>query len=216
MKLKLQARGNLHEGVHYGFEYHMLNKQGEAITPPIQCKDFITDIFWTEQTGKPISIYGFSWKPGQLKKSEFYSVAVKYNNQDMKACLKPLRAFLRDWEERLGFPGSNVELDDTGTALIVTFSSKWTDKPILVSALTLFLRIGCQYDLGTELPVFLKKFGKQEKVWSSVDKTYLTSPGGQERIERMLNGDSAFKQKYDDFKEAYSIHGSSGIMCWRG
>jgi hypothetical protein len=214
VELKLQSKAGLVEGVHFGFEYHMIDKNGKGLTPPIQCKDFLTDLFWSERTNKPITIYGFKWEPGKLKEADHYYMALKYNNQKMKQYREPLESFLNDWEERLGFPRSDVDLDDDGTALIVRFSRQWTEKPVIFSAFTLFLRVGCQYS-GGGISSFLKKFVKQEKVWASVDKNYIGSEKGAARIERMLKGET-FKQTYDEFKEAYSIHGQSGLMCWKG
>lgn len=214
MELKLQKNASLIEGVHFGFEYHMIDKGGNGLTPPIQCKDFLTDLFWSERTKKPIKIYGFSWEPGKLKESKEYYIALRYNNQSMKKSREPLESFLNDWEERLGFPRSDVDLDDDGTALIVRFSRDWTEKPVIFSAFTLFLRVGCQYN-GGGISDFLKDFIKQEKVWASVDKQYLSSEKGAARVKQMLKGET-FKQSYSDFTDMYSIHGQSGLMCWKG
>lgn len=212
----MQSKAGLCEGVHYGFEYHMLNKEGKGITPPIQCKDFLTDLYWSEYLGKPIEIYGFKWEPKKLKKAEWYRIAVKYNNQSMKSHRKALESFLNQWEERLDFEESTVTVDDTETALVVEFSKEWTEKPILVSAFTLFLRMGCQYDPDVDLEKFMEEFPKRERVWAACDKGYIASEFGKKHVDQMLKGKSDFAQSYADFESNYAIHGQSGIMCWRG
>jgi hypothetical protein len=142
-------------------------------------------------------------------------IAVQYNGQKMRPYRKPLEDFLNEWEEKLDIPSSDVEVDDDGTALIVRFSRLWTEKPVLLSAFTLFLRVGCQYDGGGIQP-FLKDFVTRTKVWAPCDQQYLKNEKAQERIKLMLKGEKDFKQKYSDFKDSHAIHSRSGLMCWQG
>src|SRR5690349_3535984 len=47
-----------------GFSFALLNKEGKALHTPFMCKDYLQDIFWSENTGASGGIYGLKWEKG--------------------------------------------------------------------------------------------------------------------------------------------------------
>lgn len=203
------------EAVKYGFEYVLLGAQNKPLHGPVQCKDFFNDAFWSEAMGKPAKIYGFAWEPGMLPKAKTYRIAVRYNGEDMTEYAKNLARFLHALEKNLEFDSSKVVVDETGKTAVVTFDASWVSKPILVSAFTLFLRVGCLYEEGS-VAEYLDGFPKRTKVLAACDQTYVQR--ALPRLHEIVKGKSNFKQSWSDYTESNisALHHSSGVVNWRG
>lgn len=217
MKIEWPAKKSFIEGVHYGFEYVLLDPKCKPLHAPVQCKDFLTDAFWSEATGKPASIYGFTWKPGTLDpKAETFRIALKYKDESMAARKGALQAFLSILEGGLGYmPKSTVRLDESKKILVVTFPRAWTVKPVLVSAFLLFLRMGCVYD-GTVVKPWVRKFAEGKITpLAAVDTAYVKQ--AQDRINDFLDGKAMFTQTYAQYTQDRigDLHSRSGIVNWK-
>lgn len=164
MEVMFKSREHLIEEFNYGFEYHHLNDEGtKAITPPINCKDFITDLWWSEYTGQNISIYNFRHTPGTVstaKKRHF--IALTLSEQDLSPAAQRLQTLLNEVElQWLGAPSSVVSVVN-GTALRIEYDHRWTKAPVLVSLFTTLLRIGILYEGGSLLS-FVKTLAADPK-----------------------------------------------------
>lgn len=199
------------EGINYGFQYSLLDPKYVAYHAPVQCKDFLSDAFWSEYTRTEIvDVYGFSWKPGTLSPfpAPVYRLGIIYKEQDMQAWVGPLAAFLNEWERRLGFAASEVDPANGGKATAITFSCEWTRMPILLSAFLCFVRLGVTYDPRMSLGDYLEN---AKTSLTGVDLDYLRAPQAVPRVQRLLRGDSNFRQTWTQYTDVYTVHGYSGI-----
>lgn len=217
MKINWPAKKSFCEAVKFGFEYVLLDPKRVPLHAPIQCKDFLTDVFWSEHVGKPVSIYGFSWKPGMLDpKAKTFMIACKYNDQSMSPYVGPVQKLLKTFEDELGYrPTSHAALDDSERIMVVTFPRAWTVKPIHVSAFSLLLRMGCTYD-GSKLKDWLPGVAEGSiKMLAGCDVSYVKR--ALPRLLDMAKGNAAFKQAYSDYgpENTSMLHHSSGIVNWR-
>lgn len=204
------------EAVSFGFEYALLGKNLTPLHAPVQCKDFFNDTFWSEATGEPAKIYGFEWKPGMLPKAKTYSMAVRYNKKDMTEYARALVSFLHPIEKKLDFVLSKVVVDDTGLTAVITFDADWTTKPVLISAFTLLLRVGCTFP-GGSIPEYLAAFGAGKvKALAGCDTSYVNR--ALARLTEIVGGKSNFAQKYSDYTTSTisALHHSAGVVNWKG
>src|SRR6266850_798644 len=219
MNVTWKPKGGLIEGISYGFEYALLDREGTALTPTIQCKDYFTDLWWSEHEKQPCSVYGFNWKPGKVDKdARSYLMAVRKNKQDMRTYRIPLEQFLNEWENLLEFRRSKVSVGDEGKCLVVVFSQQWTTKPVLISAFTLFLRVGCDYD-GSNLPKYIDKYasGAFKSPMAGCDPQYVKT-ATPNLTKLMKSGVSAFAQSYGQYGagQTYDMHNAGGIVNYKG
>lgn len=217
MKVQFGKRGGLIEIYQKGLEYNLLEKDGDVLKglhPPVRCKDFLTDAYWSEQTGKPVAIYGFKWKPGvKALAAKKQMIGLYYQGEDLSGQDKSLQNFLNQWEDLLGLPNSKAELADDKKHIVVHFDREWTTQPIRVSLFTLLLRIGLGYD-GSDLKKFMERVKEKGNAFGRNDGNYTKT--AWPKIERLLKEkELPWKQKFEDF-DAYNIHDNSGIVNYSG
>ena len=187
IKMCLVNRNNLHE--------------------PVMCKDFITDLFWAEETNQVAKIYGFHWRPkGKILLKEEHKMFMYLKDTSLEDCGSNLQNFLNEFEIRMNIPYSLVVPKDKG--LLITFNKRWRVKPYLISLFTLLLRVGLTYN-NDDLVDFLKGYNTPFTRYSANDVDYIAK--SLPKTLRLLNQEE-FEQEYSDYLTIGEIHNNSGIV----
>ena len=202
------------EGVDYGLEMALINQEGRGYMGLVHCKDYITDVFWSEFTGKDIgNIYGFCWKAGTMPIAVPEHRILLHHKGELAPKGARLQSFLRFWDECLGIdtPSRVLTFSDQPEYLVVRFSNKWAEKPSLGSLLTLWLRVGLSYDPDTDISTYLRAVKET--------KTQLLRPRDNEYVyratpllSRIMSGKCPKLRDYVAFSTANKIHNYGGIV----
>jgi len=200
-------------------KFALYNRQTEEVmTPFVQCKDFISDVFWSNKMQKDITIFGFKWKnnsdEGILNKPRL-SIAVKkvrvngVKEEITKEEILGIMALINPIDKANSFTRTIPRLCEDNKHIIVNFDKKWTDIPYTLSAFLLLLRIGFKYDGKSNVEEFYKNV---ENFLSTNDAMYMRT--ATSIIKDMQNGYIDSSQTYEQYKEINSVHGSSGIVAY--
>lgn len=193
----------------------ILSPEFRQLHPPVMCKDYIQDAFWSENTGKNAGVYGFYWTPGKMSITEDrYNFGLEFSDSKVAEQMDMIIALLHATEERLGFNPSVLYKTDDKMKFIVNVSKEWVAQPILISLLTLLFRIGTAYTPGEDVLAFLKEVSAGKKT-TMMNKDHGIVKRGLPRIEKMLNRDF-LKQTYAQFTDSYGIHDVSGVANYTG
>lgn len=201
-------------------KFALINPEnGHTLMPFCKCKDYFTDVFWSNSTNKPADVYGFKWQPNEdgdiLKKDDLY-VAVKLVDKQAKvqeitnAHVKGLETFLNKFEEKLKFKTSEVSICEEGKHIILKFNKAWVQQPYLISALFLFIRMGLKYDNLKATPINFYVKATSGQWLSPADALYFLQ--ARTRIDDLWNGKIDTKQTFSKYTDSYSVHNSSGIV----
>lgn len=213
-KFSLSEAGHGQREVQFAY----ITKEGKTITPFCRCKDYFNDMFFTEKTGKAVSIYGFNWKQGNGKgvlDQDRLTIAVRLRNRnntqefyDIKdEEVKSVFLLLKQFNDSNKFNTLEVENSDDNKYVIISFDKKWIEIPYLCSAFHLFIRLGFTYKEGEDLISFYEKGSKN--FISPSDESYFRS--AKNKIKDLLEGKIDTKQKYEDYNTG-NIHNYSGIV----
>lgn len=198
------------ESFHYGFRYSMLDLKGEnSLHQPVNCKDYITDIFWSENQRKDIEIYGFKWFPGILDISaQRFWIALTLSKEKLGLRHASMAEFLNFFEAQRGIPPSLTFSANDGDILAVNFDREWTVKPVIVSIFTSLLRVGSAYDHGNPIEYFaaLNIGSSPPHIFPDLSRRDTVLP----KIMKFLAG-AHIKQEFSSFIGANDIH-LSGIF----
>ncbi len=159
-------RKSLSEGKDYGMAFAMVKKEKKVITCCIAincCKDFMSDLIWSNAVNKPYSIYGLNYSPQNIyNKNEAYLVIsiekkgrnlVEYGNYKrdydlLKSNYKNLQSYINQFEKRLKIKGLTKIEEIQENRYLVTFNTFWVKGTYLISLFTLLLRVGMFYKEG--------------------------------------------------------------------
>lgn len=196
-------------------------KNGETITPFCKCKDYFTDMFWSNIMKKDINIFGFNWKPNQDKgilDADKYSIALKLHDRDSNKSLEiqqkqvtGIRTLLNKFERKLKFKLTRAVFDDTGSYVVLTVPREWGSKPYLVSALFFLIRLGFSYE-GTKDPIEFFSKAKSADFYSPHDEGYFKT--AKNKLQDLLNGKIDKKQTFEMYNSG-NIHSHSGIVGYK-
>lgn len=200
------------EAVSSGFQYSLLNEQYQALHPPVQCKDFITDAFGSEILKEPFSLYRFTWKPGTMNvTADWFLIAlsIKKSGFSSKQAMA-VNGFVNSISEGMGIVPISTELCDD--IIVVDFHKAWIAQPILLSALMLFLRIGVSYQHEGAMS-FLNTIalGNVDTITphdSNIVKVALP------KLTRLSQGLKLVQTWGQYTHEPYLLHHSSGILYY--
>lgn len=195
-------------------------KTGKTITPFCKCKDYFTDLFWSIKCKQSVNVYGFIWnhtKEGNdtiMKKT--FSIAIKLVDRDNKKVIDlpkgaktSVKNLLNKFEKNLKFPLTKVEISDCKNHLILHVSEKWHDKPYLVSALFLLIRLGMTYDGKSDPIEYFTKIGSKDYI-APADENYFRST--KNKLKDLLDGKICKNQTFEKYTEGYNLHNNSGIV----
>lgn len=197
-----------------GIKFAILDPDLNVMCSFMSCKDFLQDAFFSELMHEPVSIWGFTWKPGRLKMgAKEYGFAVRYTDSTVKYVPSTL-ALLNKWDKVFGFKKSKMLQDAENPNLwALLVDAGWTEAPLRISMLTLMVRVG-----GTYQGEDLKKFVSQSKpksglVWYE-DWDYVS--GIKDTYLKMIETGKFPHQTYEMFKNGghHGIHHGSGIYAF--
>jgi hypothetical protein len=210
-------RSTLSEGRNYGFSTAMAKREdGNLVTvcPITACKDFISDVIYTEKTGKPYSIYGLSYSKQNIfndgvgymvfgieKQGRELSEYTNYKRdyETLASNYENLQKFI-NWFEKEFKLESFTEIKQIGeNRYVAVFPLFWSEGTYLISLYGLLLRVGMFYKDG-DIITYLKNF-KNDSGDAMMINTVMN------KIEKMLKGEIP-KQ---DLNSCYSPH-STGIQ----
>lgn len=192
---------------------------GETLTPFCKCKDYFTDMFWSNKTKGNVDVCGFKWKPNQdggLLDKDTFSIAIKLQDKSSSTINKlskketsSIKALLNVFEKKLKFPLTKTEVSDDENYVILNTSKQWKEVPYLVSALFMLIRLGFTYELKTN-PIEYFTGASSKKFISPNDESYFKQVKG--RFEDLYAGKVDRKQTFEMYNSASDAHGSSGIV----
>lgn len=208
-------------------EYCLLDDDYNAIHPQVRCKDYLQDLFWlfrnttTPKEEKREVIYGFTaanYTKYPLVNKDFYKVGIRFRkraNDEFEIITNELVEFVRTHLNRLedafGFPKSTVFLDKSELILVFEFSSKWTDKPYLLSFYLLLIRALFRDNNLTDTKDMLKYILDYPKKHAGETAGFLNK--SQYLIEKMFNKDFP-DQTWDEYDNVKKIHDTSGVVSY--
>lgn len=151
----------------HNFQFLLLGKNNEALHTPFQCKDYLSDIFWAENTGRKIEIYGIEWEKGML---DISTPTIRMALLGGEATLEPhipnLKSFLNAFEEKLGFSFTEITPSTNPKNIVLDFSQEWAYCGPMISAYTSLIRLSGMYN-GEHPIEYLKKISayKDSRAW---------------------------------------------------
>lgn len=225
MKVEWADRKQLSQIYAQGLEYtlveHVGDGQFKGMHPPVRCKDYYQDIFWSQRSRKPFHIYCFDWTPNTVLDKQIADgtllMALRYEDgtgmKELKQFKDGLQNFLNAWEAVLGYKASTVEVSDDGLSLLIAFGPQWIEKPVSVSLFTLLLRVGIGYG-GQPIMEFMSHVAKNGNVWGKNDGSYIQ--GSLPKLESILAEKSiSWPQQFEDYAACTtSLHSCSGILSY--
>lgn len=212
-------RASLSEGRNYGFASTLAKRKDNkfiSYCPLTCCKDFVSDLVYSEITGKEYNIYGLkSYKYGLFADGVGYLIfgiekqgreLVEYTNykrdyEMLASNYKNLQKFI-NWFEKEFKVESLTEIKQIGeNRYVATFPLFWADGTYLISLYGLLLRVGMFYK-NEDVMAYLKDF-KHDSGDAMMINTVMN------KIERMLKGEIP-KQDLGSCHSPHSI-GISGF-----
>lgn len=176
-----QDRNVLSEGRNHQMGFAFAKRVGEdtyeAAHPISPCKDYLSDVVWTEHCGKPIHCCGLSYSKKEIfdGKTAYLAIKIcdyKHNYGTSYAGLAEdrkrlrdnhphLQAVLNNVEQRLGLEGRTaVHTTDVEDVFLLALPHFWVRYPYLTSLYALLVRVA-QYFGGTKDPAeWLDQFAK--------------------------------------------------------
>lgn len=156
----------------------------ELVHPISPCKDYLSDVLWTEHVGKPISCCGLKYEKQGIYDGEVAYMAIKicdYMSGNTYAGYEADRKRLRENFKNLEMVVNHVEAEmalATKTSVLQTEDADifllklphfWCQFPYLVSLYSLLVRVAQYYD-GKKTPKeFLEGFssGRDMYLWQT-------------------------------------------------
>lgn len=140
----------------------------EQITPLVQCRDFIGDVYTSTTQKAFFGIYGMSWDgTKESPDTDAIKLLVKTPDAASKANLIANARFIHAIEDANSIPRSQI-IDNTGNELVIFGDKRWLTNVLYVSLYTFLWRVMC-YEIKTE--DWVAEIGAQ----SHSDSRYLAS-----------------------------------------
>lgn len=202
MKISLLDRGEYVEAFSSGIQWSWAvgKIKLQQLFPFSTCKDFLTDVIWSEKTNQNFSKYDFNWTPKNLINEQFHLI-IK-NDNDLTPYVKNLQNILNMWTKQLGFKPCRVRSYEK--CLFVKISSEWLDKPYMIALLT---TICTSYPLNNfkDFNDYMKQSAKY-----AIRKTYFDTYKSQ--IQKIWSGTVEDYVKYEDCCNVHSVHYNLGLQ----
>lgn len=205
----------LNEAFNYGFTMALLDDKFRALHPPVNCKDYFQDLFWTEHHEKPSEVYGFEWSPGTISlKRPTYYMGCRHSSIEIGKNRLNWQTFVNTWDYKRGYRLTKIRLD-TPKSVLVEFDGAWTKKPVLMSAFTSILRMGSVYDEKSDSNNIWEWLLARQK------PSYHTGHASPDfsrlrtilpRLKRLAEGMEP-KQTYQEYESPHEAH-ERGIYGW--
>ena len=218
-----KERSVLSEGRNYQMGFAFLKKiddnNYETVQPISPCKDYLNDVVWSENCGKPVHAYGLSYKKQNIfEKQDRAYLAISICNkkagslfnyadfekdsQNLKENYKTLQSFMNDYEDDLGIERTEIT-EVSNNLYFVRISLFWVNTTYLISLWSLLMRVGQFYKGENSAKEFVETF----KAFPP-DIYILNS--AKPKLEKLLNGVIP-KQNFDDLHGGTDVH-NCGIV----
>ncbi len=185
---------------------------------PVKCKDFISDLFWSEHMGQETVVYDFQWTPKtfKLKEEGVYWVGLDMPDDDLHKYQENLTQFLNRWEKRFNLATYSVVSKAENGQLIVEFSVWWARVPASLSCFLLLCRTGLTYtqNHGNPLDFLSSSIATKGNVpYGPSDLMMVHDILEKKRFQYLWSGDWVFGEKpWSAYDHVYKIHNESGIL----
>lgn len=202
-----------------GLRYSLLKPSGSGYEPyhgNTCCKDFFTDVFYAETLHKDTHIHGFSWKPGMLPANyKTLHMAIEFEGKNLTALAPKAATLVNMWEDRWGIKHTKVVPSDSGMHLIFSFDREWTTRPVMISFLTLLMRLAPAYDGKMEAVEFFQHIIKHGNPYGAYDKGELSKAKVLPMIKHLWETKTQpdVHQTYKQYALATSAHHSGGFIA---
>lgn len=222
IKVNLTPKVSLNyiQNSNFDFNYVLLDENYKAVHTPFMCKDYLQDIFWSESTGKRISIWGLHWSKGIFDiETPRFNLGITYKGGNLKQWIPHLQEFLNRFEEAQKIAPSIVSETDDDSIIVIEFDKAWTLNGPLLSAYTTMIRVCGAYRGGDALEYL--KFSQQkatktvtfDPIFSLVEVLRLvdTLP----KLAALLEGKTFNTEKWTDFssRDNHFVHDYGIMMC---
>jgi len=181
----------------HGFLFALLDETGRALHTPFECKDYLQDIFYSENNRRRATIWGMSWEPGTISPElEWYYLLLRDRDINLLKKAPSMLKFLHYFEDAQGFQKSSILVyDDDPHTVVLKFSGEWTKNSGILSTFSTCIRLSGPYKVSSGDPMeFLRatyrdyrKSGKISPEYSEVD---------YERLPRFFSRLLAFSRGY--------------------
>ena len=205
MKVTLHAASSRLNEISTGLKFSLLDNKLCGVHPPVQCKDYLVDVFWWERTKGGGSIYGFDWTHGHYDiTATYFHLAVHCTNKPLDKCRGGVERFLNAFERGLVFQKTEVTSPEE-KMLVFRFHKAWVGKPILFSAYLQLIRLGLYYE-GPDPIKFLE--GKPAFFAQGTEASRLGNL--RPKLHSLLKGNIP-KQTWEQYTKVYDLHNTSGL-----
>ncbi len=210
-------QGSLGEAVSTRIEMCLIDAQGQGLSVPVRCKDFLTDAYYSEYVKKPVGIWGFNWTPGKLNLKDPFRMAVRAKSWALgPKHADVVHSVVNPFSEALGY--GSITTGSDGTSLWLFAPNPWTTKPALISALTMLVRTA----FASKTPVtsvmpFLREVARHDNPECHGDGRWIQ--GTLEPLELMLKGKlhPKISKGFLDYPSSGEVHHGGGIYAaWTG
>ncbi len=216
-------RGGFAEIYADGLRFSLLKRVGEeeyhSYHGSTCCKDFFTDIFWSERMKEQTNIHGFGWRPGTIALDEPYYFMSMEHSSDLSGKAALMQDFLQEFDRAFGFPPTQVKA--AGKALVVAFANEWTQRPALISMVTGLMRISLTYKGrspagGIDFESFFDDLLKNGNPFGDYDQSEFRKDGVVPLIlSSMENGCPPHAaQTFEQYTSPYQCHHSGGFIAY--
>lgn len=202
-----------------GVKFSIVTRKGginRQISPFFECRDFLSDAFWSIKTKKPVSIYNFCHPPEENFLRGRLRLLVKFpgaGNLSITSALKLLNAVEKDAKIQ---PTRVYRTKEKGEFL-VSSAKFWAQNPVMISFLTFVIRQGTnlvKYNIDPNPETFFTE-ETHEKMSESTDKHTSKFFAGYNKIKQLLASQNEVTGKFKELlgKEvpANDIHYHTGI-----
>lgn len=194
--------------------FALLSPEYKELHPPVMCKDYLGDAFWSEKTKKDVDVYGFKWTPGQLSlKRETYAISLNFDKKKDADRIANISSLINKWDQALGFEKTKILETSKSKTFVMVVDRRWMTQPMRVSLLTLLVRIGVAYEKPDQHPAdFLKEVGTGE-LEIVADKDSDMARTVAEYCRKIFDSGKFPKQTYAQYDSYYGVHNGSGICA---
>jgi len=214
-----KPRHILAEGRSHGIGHDICKREGSVLTmimPETACKDFLSDQVYSENSGKPYSVYGFKCKKESCFDTHAYlTLSVLKSNgnppyeytgwkkevEDLNKNYAKVGLFLNKFEELFKFK-DRTEVHPVGDNLFaMVVPIEWVKQTYLISLYTLLARNALKWDGKQNVLAYIVEMDKCPEA--------MTFLGIMPKIQLIIEGTN----QPQDFTKTWNVH-SCGIVGW--
>lgn len=138
IKAKVKSLAEIFQSLDIKFAY--VNKEFKEVSIPAKCRDFLGDCIWSKKTGKPVSIYGFTY---DYVESPFDDCrfSLKFPNAESMNNFIANLPYLHEKEKQAKVKRSKIFTTDDKSTLVIEGANWWVKSIWKVSLYTFYLKV---------------------------------------------------------------------------